>query len=278
MNNTELILNEDGSIYHLNLLPNDISETIILVGDPERVEKVSYHFESIEIKKHKREFITHTGTFKGKKLTVISTGIGISNIEIVMNELDALISIDFKTKQILQEKKSLNFIRIGTSGSLDEQILVDEFLISKQAIGFDGMMNFYPEYQFKTPFFEQFETSLTEKKLLPLLYDSKMNGELFIKFKDVQHLGITATLPGFYAPQGRSLRLKTLNPNFLEQLNSLGITNFEMETAAIYAFANLLGHRAISINAILANRKNGKFSKNPKETEKKLIEWVLERI
>jgi len=278
MNKSELILNQDGSIYHLNLLPNDVSQTIILVGDPERVSKVSNNFDSIELKKQKREFITHTGFLNQKRITVISTGIGVGNIDIVLNELDALFNIDFDSKTEKSTKTILNLIRIGTSGSLDLNIKVDDFVISKQAIGFDGMMNFYPEYESSNNWYENFRAEFPFKKILPMMYFSEANKDLMAFFKDIQHLGITGTLPGFYAPQGRKLRLKTLDDSFLDKLNSMGLTNFEMETAAIYAFSKLLGHKAISINAILANRSLGTFSENPKETENKLIKWSLERI
>lgn len=277
MNQTELILNPDKSIYHLNLLPEEVAQTIILVGDPDRVKKVSCHFDSIQIKKHKREFITHTGLLSNHRISVISTGIGISNIEIVMNELDALFSLDLESKIEKKIKPKLNFIRIGTSGALQKFIEVDDFLISKNAIGFDGIMNFYHGYK-SSQFLDIFKEKFPYPKLFPMMYDTSCSNKLLSYFLDVKHLGTTATLPGFYAPQGRELRLKSISKNLLSSLKKIGISNFEMETSAIYSFAKLMNHKAISINAILVNRTLKKFSSNPNLVEEKLILWSLERI
>ncbi|MCB9202775.1 MAG: nucleoside phosphorylase [Flavobacteriales bacterium] len=278
MNVSELILNENGSIYHLNLLPGDLAKTIILVGDPDRVPKVSTHFDEIILKKQKREFITHTGMLNEKKISVISTGIGVGNIDIVMNEADALFNLDFETNSPKKDKTQLNFIRIGTSGSLDESILADEFVVSKSAVGFDGLMHFYPEYKIENKWFDDFKHNFPYDIIRPFLYYSEADEKLVSYFSDAKHIKITGTLLGFYAPQGRKLRLSTIDENMLEKLNQLGISNFEMETSMIYAFSSLLGHKAVTVNAILANRKLESFSSNPKETEKKLIAWCIERI
>ena len=282
---SELILNPDGSIYHLNLLPSDISDTIITVGDPERVQSVSKYFDSIEVKKERREFHTHTGSYKGKRLTVLSTGIGTDNIDIVFNELDALANIDFKTRKVKECKTQLNFIRIGTSGAIQPDIPVDSFLLSSIAIGLEGLLHFYES--------EGIRNLNLEKKLVSSLkwegfgihpYAVNCNEELAHKMVSPQmQLGITATNSGFYGPQGRTLRITPRLKDFTKELSSFSfndspITNLEMETAGIYGLAKLHGHRAISLNAILANRITGEFSSNGFKTVDKLIRYTLDKL
>lgn len=275
---SELVLNEDGSVYHLNLLPEDIADKIILVGDPDRVPKVSQYFDKVEIKKNKREFYTHTGTLRGERISVMSTGIGTENIDIVMNELDALVNIDLKNKEIKTEHKTLELFRMGTCGSVNPDVQVDNMLVTQNVVGLDGLMHFYQDYHFENEFSKSFLERFPYDKIKPMLYFAEWAGDMADYYKDAKYHGNTATFPGFYAPQGRQLRLKALDDKFLETLNDLGITNFEMETSAIYAFSKLLGHKAITVNNVIANRRRGEFSSDHHASEKNLIEWVLERI
>lgn len=275
---SELILNEDGSVYHLNLSPDDISDKIILVGDPDRVPKVSAYFDKIEIKKNKREFHTHTGILRGERISVLSTGIGTENIDIVMNELDALVNIDLKKKEFKSQLTSLQLFRMGTCGSVNPDIQVDNMLVTQNVVGLDGLMNFYQDYQFENEFSKNFLKKFPYENIKAMLYFSESSKQLGDVFKDAKYHGNTATFPGFYAPQGRELRLKAVDDQFLETLNDLGISNFEMETSAIYSFSKLLGHKAITVNNVIANRRRGEFSKNHHQSEKNLIEWVLERV
>lgn len=275
---SELILNEDGSVYHLNLLPEDIADKIILVGDPDRVAKVSTYFDTVEIKKNKREFYTHTGTLRGERITVMSTGIGTENIDIVMNELDALVNIDLKNKEFKTEHKALELFRMGTCGSVNPDVQVDNMLVTQNVVGLDGLMHFYQDYSFENEFSRNFVERFPYEKIKPMLYFSDWAEEMGEYYKDAKYHGNTATFPGFYAPQGRQLRLKAVDDQFLETLNDLGVTNFEMETSAIYAFSKLLGHKAITVNNVVANRRRGEFSTDHHNSEKKLIEWVLDRI
>lgn len=275
---SELVLNDDGSVYHLNLLPEDIADKIILVGDPDRVPKVSKYFDKVEIKKNKREFYTHTGTLRGERISVMSTGIGTENIDIVMNELDALVNIDLKNKEFKSSYHSLSLFRMGTCGSVNPDIKVDNMLVTQNVVGLDGLMNFYQDYQFENDFSKKFLNHFPYEKVKSMLYFSEWSEELSSLYSDAAYHGNTATFPGFYAPQGRQLRLKSLDDKFLETLNELGITNFEMETSAIYAFSKLLGHKAITVNNVIANRRRGEFSADHHASEKNLIEWVLDRI
>lgn len=282
---SELILNPDGSIYHLNLLPEDIADTIIFVGDQDRVEKISKHFDTIEVKKQKREFNTHTGTYKGKRLSVISTGIGPDNIDIVVNELDALVNIDFKTRQVKPDLKQLNIVRVGTSGSLQSDIPVDSFVMSTHGLDFSGMLHFYDITNIVNPEIENAfikHTQWSSNKSRPVVVSCSES--LLKTFESViDHRGITATAGGFYGPQGRILRM-ALQDNDLNhkidsfQFNQYRITNLEMETAAIYGLSKLLGHHALSLNAIIANRANGTFSKDPKGAVERLIVEALNII
>ena len=275
---SELVLNLDGSVYHLNLLPEDLAEKIILVGDPDRVPKVSKYFDKIEIQKNKREFYTHTGTLRGERITVMSTGIGTENIDIVMNELDALVNIDLKEKEFKNEHKALQLFRLGTCGSVNPDVEVDNMLVTQNVVGLDGLLHFYQDYHFENEFSKNFLEKFPYQKIKPMLYFSDWAEDISGYYKDAKYHGNTATFPGFYAPQGRQLRLKALDDKFLETLNDLGITNFEMETSAIYGLAKLLGHKALTVNAVIANRRRGEFSADHHTSEKNMIEWVLERI
>jgi len=279
---TDLILNKDGSVYHLNLLPKHISDTIIAVGDPNRVYAVSQYFDEIEFEMNKREFITHVGRYKNKRITVISTGIGTDNIEIFFNELDALVNVDLKTRTIKTKKKKLNIIRIGTSGALQEDIPLGSHLVTDYAVGFDNLMNFYKLS------LSDFELSIgedIEKKLKLNFRPYVIAGSELLKEKMGAGMlrGNTVTCPGFYAPQGRVIRLPLQFPKLLDDANyyhkdDFWLTNFEMETSAYYAFARMLEHEAISINAVIANRIKNKFSKNPTKVVDALIKKVLDRV
>lgn len=280
---SELILHPDGSIYHLGLLPEDISDTIITVGDPERVKQISKYFDSIQVKKSYREFVTHTGLLGRKRLTVVSTGIGTDNIDIVLNELDALANIDLQNRTVKPKHTSLNIIRIGTSGSMQKEISVDTYLKSAYSIGIDGLMHFYKytPKQADLSLLESFQKHNATFDLNP--YISSADEGLMEAIGPEWLEGVTLTCPGFYAPQGRRLRYELKHDGYLDRIASwreghIRATNFEMETSAIYALSQLLGHKAISLNAIVANRPNGTFSKDPKQTVEKLIEQSLEFI
>ncbi|HCW09028.1 MAG TPA: phosphorylase [Cytophagales bacterium] len=279
---TDILLNADGSVYHLNLLPKHISETVIAVGDPSRVSMVSQFFDDIEFEINNREFITHVGKFKGKKITVISTGIGTDNVEIFFSELDALVNIDLKTREPKPDKKKLKIIRIGTSGALQEDIALGSYLVSDYAVGLDNLMNFYD-----LPMTEEeagIGKDLQKKTGLPFMPYVVRGSESLreqIGFDLVK--GNTVTTPGFYAPQGRTLRAKTRFSNLLDDLNTFNkgdfrLTNFEMETSCYYAMARLLGHEALSVNAILANRIKKEFAKDHHRIVENLIEIILNRI
>jgi uridine phosphorylase len=279
---TDLILNKDGSVYHLNLLPKHISDTVIAVGDPSRVYMISQLFDEVEFEMNKREFITHVGRYNEKKITVISTGIGTDNIEIFFTELDALVNIDLKTREPRAKRKKLKVIRIGTSGALQEDIAVGSHLVSDYAVGFDNLMNFYD-----LPM-DDFETGLAhdiQKKIgLPFMpYVARGSESLRKQLAFDMQVGNTVTCPGFYAPQGRELRVPIRFPKLLEDLNyyhkgDFWLTNFEMETAAYYAMGRLLGHEVLSVNAIIANRMKNKFSKDHTKVVESLIEKVIDRI
>jgi uridine phosphorylase len=281
---SELILNPDGSIYHLNIKPQQLAETVITVGDPDRVEKVTAHFDEIEFSQRKREFHIQTGYFKEKRITVVSTGIGTDNIDIVLNELDALANIDFETREVKKKHTSLKIIRLGTTGSLQENVPIGSILISKAAIGFDGLAHFYKFQQQSASALGKFIQDLdyAEEKSRP--YFSEADQGLLDQFNaDEVNVGITATNPGFYAPQGRQLRGKVSDPDFIQRLSTVNfngnqISNLEMETAGIYFLSNLLGHQALSINAVLANRLTGGFSKKPQAITTKMIKWTLEKL
>jgi len=278
---SELIINPDGSVYHLNIKPNQVASTIIVVGDQDRVSKVTKHFDAIEFSIQSREFKTETGSYKGKRITVISTGIGTDNIDIVMNELDALVNIDFETRTIKDEITTLDIIRIGTSGAINKNIPIDSFLISEYSIGLDGMIHAYKsDHLFEKEIADSFilETDWNLKRGTP--YVIKGSTSLIHKLNsDKTLLGFTATSNGFYGPQGRVLRIPLDDSSSNSKISKfkysgLSITNFEMETAAIYTFAKLLGHNATSMNAIIANRALGTFSTNHNHTIEKLISYT----
>jgi uridine phosphorylase len=285
---SELILNADGSIYHLHLQPEQIANTIITVGDPERVERVSKYFDRVEYKVHKREFFTHTGYIGNKRLTVISTGIGTDNIDIVFNELDALVNVDFENRTVKENLQSLNIIRIGTSGTMRAEIPVDSFLISDFAIGMDGLLNFYDKKltEREENLLELTRNCLAEKISIIGIQPTvaQASSQLLSNFSNKGwHRGITVTATGFYAPQNRKIRAQSSVSNLFElfddfEFEGLKVTNLEMETAGIYGLSNILGHKAISLNAILANRRTGIFSSNPDLIVDKLIRESLEII
>lgn len=282
---SELILNTDGSIYHLHLRPEDIAETIIVVGDQDRVSAVSKHFDKIDFKMQNREFVTHTGHIGNKRLTALSTGIGTDNIDIVLNELDALVNIDLKERVAKEKHTSLNIIRIGTSGSLQPDIPVDSFLLSTHGLGFDGLMNYYNVEQSEEnrKLVDAFmaHTNWNKELARPSLFNG--SEKLIAKLEQGMFKGITATAPGFYAPQGRELRLKATMQGLNEKLtlfnhNGNRITNFEMETSALFGLGHALGHECATVCAIIANRIEKQYSKDYKKTVEKLIATVLERI
>ncbi|MFD2550826.1 nucleoside phosphorylase [Bizionia sediminis] len=282
---SELILNPDGSVYHLNLKPENIANTILFVGDQGRVEKITKHFDTIEFKTQKREFKTQTGTYKGKRLTVISTGIGPDNIDIVMNELDALVNIDLETRKAKPVQTALNIIRVGTSGSLQADIPVDSFVMGSHGLDLTGLLHFYQIDQFTHPEIEDAFKSHTQwysRKADPLIISN--SSFLEKHFASAQtFIGITGTAIGFYGPQGRVLRLPVQNPELNHKMDTFNfkgmrITNLEMETSAIYGLSKLLGHHALSLNAIIANRANGTFSKNPHAAIENLIQYTLQKV
>jgi len=282
---SELILNPDGSIYHIKLRPEHIAKNIIVVGDPGRVERISRHFDKIEFKIQNREFITHTGTYKGEPITALATGIGTDNIDIVINELDAIVNIDLEKRTIKENHTCLNIVRLGTSGALQPHIPVDSAVISSHGLGLDGMLNYYGNTD-KVFVHELSEAFIKHTQWLDTLaypYVVKGSDYLINKIDNGYHKGITATSPGFYGPQGRILRLNTAIPNLNEKLESFShnghcITNFEMETSALYGLAAMLGHNAVTVCAIIANRTIKQFSKDYKKTVDVLIEQVLNNL
>ena len=282
---SELILNSRGAVYHLDLKADELAENIITVGDPDRVKEISKHFNKIEVQRRHREFVTHTGYVGKKRISIISTGIGPDNIDIVLNELDALVNIDFETRTINEELKHLNIIRIGTSGSLQADVPIDSFVASTHGLGIDNLMNFYVH-----------ETNEEEKQLLHLFvtqtqlhngfgnpYISAASMHLLKYFVEGYHQGITVTCPGFYGPQGRVLRLGIANPQLIDRLTSFQfgeyrITNFEMETSAIYGLGKALNHHCLSLSAIIANRIHKNFSKDSISLMNQLIKKSLKII
>jgi uridine phosphorylase len=282
---SELILNPDGSIYHLNLKPEHIADTVIFVGDQNRVPRISKHFDNIEFDLQKREFRTITGTYKGKRITVISTGIGPDNIDIVLNEIDALVNIDLENRTIKHEHRQLDIIRIGTSGSLQNDIPVDSFVMGKYGLGLDGLLHSYEaDHIFEKEIEDAFikHTQWNQNKARP--YIVKGSDVLAIKLHSEQvFIGFTVTAPGFYGPQGRVLRIPLQDAGLNKKLDSFSFdgvraTNLEMETSAIYGLARLLGHNALSMNAIIANRANGTFSSDPYKAVENLIAYTLGKL
>ncbi len=282
---SELIITDRGAIYHLNLRPEELAPTVILVGDPDRVKKVSKHFDKIEHQLQHREFITHTGYIGNKRLSVLSTGIGPDNIDIALNELDALVNIDFETREVKAQAGSLNIVRFGTSGALQADIPVDSFVASSHGLGLDNLLNYYAytkteeENELANAFIEQ--TELDTAITIP--YISKGSETLLNKFPAEYFKGITVTCPGFYGPQGRILRLPVAAPGLINKLTHFRhgnhrITNFEMETSAIFGLGKLLGHHCMSINTIVANRVLQQFSKDSDAAVEKMIKTTLKHL
>ena len=282
---SELIINQRGAIYHLDVMPDELATTIITVGDPGRVPQVSKHFDRVEVERQHREFITHTGFIGSKRISVVLTGIGPDNIDIVMNELDALANIDFATRTIKPQLTSLQIFRLGTSGSLQKDIPVDSFVAGTHGLGIDNLLHFYrydnneEERQLLSQFMSH--TGMGDAASQP--YISSASASLLKHFAQPCHHGITVTCPGFYGPQGRVLRLGLSHPDLVDQLSSFRfgnhfISNFEMETSAIYGLGKLLGHQCLSINVIVANRVAKTFTKDGVATVENLIQHTLHII
>ena len=279
---SELIINSRGAIYHLNLRPEELAPTIFTVGDPDRVSAVSRHFDSIEYKVHHREFVSHTGYIGKKRVTVVSTGIGTDNIDIVLNELDALVNIDLTTRTVKPQLTPLTIIRMGTSGSLQKDIPVDSFVASTHGLGIDNLLNFYrhDNTEEDNSLLQSFTTQTQLHHRLAHPYISTSSPTLLKHFVDGFHQGITVTCPGFYGPQGRVLRLGLNQPELIDRLTSFSygpyrITNFEMETSGIYGLGRLLGHHCLSLSAIVANRISRTISPDGSKTVEKLITDTL---
>jgi uridine phosphorylase len=282
---SELIINNRGAVYHLNCRPEEIADTIITVGDPDRVKEVSKHFDKIEYKNQHREFITHTGYVGKKRISVTSTGIGPDNIDIVLNELDALVNINLETRTVKPNLTSLQIVRVGTSGSLQKEIPVDSFVASTHGLGLDNLMHFY-----------KFENNAEDNQLLQAFnthaqlhqtnitpYINGASAKLLKTFVEGIHHGITVTCPGFYGPQGRVLRMGLSHPNLIDLLTSFHfgnyrISNFEMETSALYGMSKVLGHHCLSLSAIVANRISKEFSKDGNAAVENLIKITLEKL
>jgi len=282
---SELIINNRGAVYHLDCRPEEIASTVITVGDPDRVKAVSKYFDSIEYKNQHREFISHTGYVGKKRITCVSTGIGPDNIDIVLNEMDALVNIDFETRLIKDKLTSLNIIRLGTSGSLQKEIAVDSFVASTHGLGLDNLIHFYrvqhnsEEKELLQAF--NTHTQLGSGNLSP--YINMASASLLKHFTQNYHQGITVTCPGFFGPQGRVLRIGLAYPNLIDNLTSFSwgnhrITNFEMETSAIYALSAALGHQCMSLSVIVANRIQKEFSKEGNFAVEHLIKRSLEAM
>ncbi len=282
---SELILNERGAIYHVNCRPEEIATTIITVGDPDRVKEVSKYFDKIEFKNNHREFITHTGYIGKKRLSVTSTGIGPDNIDIVLNELDALVNIDFETRSIKEKLTALNIIRVGTSGSLQKEIPVDSFVASTHGLGIDNLLHFYLQSnnEEEKQILHAFNTHTQVHQTSSAPYITGASMALLKEFVSNFHQGITVTCPGFYGPQGRVLRMGLANPQLIDRLTNFRfgqhrISNFEMETSAIYGMGKILGHHCLSLSAIVANRISKEFSKNGDNAVENLIKQTLHII
>jgi uridine phosphorylase len=282
---SELILNPDGSVYHINLKPGEIAQDIIFVGDQNRVEKITKHFDSIEFSTQKREFKTQTGIYKGKRITVMSTGIGPDNIDIVMNELDALVNVDLETRTVKKELTSLNIIRIGTSGSLQADIPCDSIVMSQYGLGLDNMLRSYlidefSEIEIEDAFIQQ--TNWDMRKGRPYVITGSKSLEKRFE-SDTIFKGFTGTAGGFYGPQGRVIRLGIQDPELNSKMdrfnyNGIKMTNLEMETGAIYGLGKLMGHNCLSLNAIIANRATGTFSEDPYKAVDELIIYTLNKL
>ena len=281
---SELIINDRGAIYHVNCRPEEIANTIITVGDPDRISSITQHFDRIELKKGKREFLTQTGYIGSKRITVVSTGIGTDNIDIVLNELDALVNIDFESREVKPQLTGLDIIRIGTSGAIQEDLPMGTILASSFGLGLDTLMNYYVHEvpAAEQELFEQIKAHLSDAvSVHPYL--TAADPYLLGHIGEDMEKGITVTAPGFYAPQGRIVRAQNSVPDLIQKLNtfrhgSYRLTNLEMETAGIYALAKILGHRALSVNAILASRVNFQFSTEPNKIVDRAIQLVLQQL
>lgn len=283
---SELVLNPDGSVYHLKIKPENLADNVILVGDPGRVKMISDYFDNIEFMGQNREIVTHTGTYNGKRITVLSTGMGTDNIDIVLNELDALVNINLETRTINPEKKSLKIIRIGTSGGLQPDLPINSFVVSNYGLGFDGLIHYYANNSpvIESELIHSFEKYFDWKGPLPKPYCIAASSELVELFKgDNFFNGITATASGFYGPQGRKLRLDLAFPDFNQKLKGFTykdykILNFEMETSALYALGKMLGHKTLTVCVAIANRENKVYAKNYKDAMAELIKLLLTKI
>ena len=282
---SELIINNRGAVYHLNLRPEELATTVITVGDPDRVKEVSKHFDKVEYSLQHREFISHTGYIGSKRITVLSTGIGPDNIDIVMNELDALVNIDLENRVVKSELTQLTIIRVGTSGSLQADIPVDSFVTSTHGLGLDNLLNYYQHSnnEEERALIQQFVSHTQMEAGFSQPYICSASTAVMKHFVEGFHQGITVTCPGFYGPQGRVLRLGLTNPHLIDRLTQFyygnhRITNFEMETSAIYGLGRLLGHQCLSLNAIVANRISKTFSKDGNAAVENLIQKALSII
>ncbi|HOY38856.1 MAG TPA: nucleoside phosphorylase [Bacteroidales bacterium] len=282
---SELILNTDGTIFHLHLLPHQIADDILLVGDQGRVDMISKHFEKLETRVQNREFVTQTGVYNGKRITVISTGIGTDNIDIVVNELDALVNIDMQSRTEKPEKKSLNFIRIGTSGGMQPYLNAGDFLVSDTAIGFDGLLNFYHDSQrvCRSDYEESLISYLNYHTALPRPYVVDADKTMIDMLGEGLHHGVTISAPGFYGPQGRELRLGLVDPDINSKISAYRfgkekITNYEMESSAIFGLSKMLGHKAVTVCVIIASRFNKTALPDYKPKVEELVQLVLDRI
>jgi len=282
---TELIINPDGSIFHLAIRPEQLAHRVLLVGDPGRVKQISRHFSHLETEVQNREFFTHTGTYNGKRVTALSTGIGTDNIDIVLNELDALVNIDFASRTEKQARTALNLVRLGTCGALQEEIPVDSFVVSSHGLGFDGLLHFYRSQEVRDL---QMEEDFIQQCLWPSdcnrPYAVAADSSLLTLLGPLGSVGITATANGFYGPQGREIRLPLRLPQLNEKLTDfrgaggLKICNFEMETSALFGLSALLEHKAATVCAVIGNRVRKEFSKNYKPVVDNLIEQVLHHL
>lgn len=282
---SQLIVSPEGKIYHLNIRPENIADTIILVGDPQRVPKISKYFDKIEFKNQNREIDTHTGYFNGKHLSVISTGMGTDNIDIVLNEIDALANIDLQKRVVKEKHTALNIVRLGTSGAVQEDVKVDSFAVSKYGFGLDGLLRYYDasESVCETEMLNEFYKQTDWPKDLSKPYFVKCSENLFNKIGDDMVKGITATASGFYGPQGRTLRLLLKYPDLIYKIGTYNfegerVINFEMETSALYGLGKMLGHNVLTVCAVIANRITEEYSKDYQKTIGSLIEVVLERL
>jgi len=283
---SELIINPDGSIFHLHLKPGEIAENVILVGDPGRVDMIASFFDEIDVRRSNREFVSCTGWYNNKRISVVATGIGTDNIDIVLNELDALVNVDFETRTVKAQLTQLNFVRIGTSGSLQQDIPVDTWLLSEKAIGFDGLLNFYANRNdvADAGFEQTFKEALDWNPQLTAPYVMDAGDELIKKLDGPQVVkGVTISAPGFYGPQGRVIRLGLVDANINDKINAFRynghqVTNYEMECSAIYGLSALMGHRAATVCVIIANRLAGTYSKDYKSVVKELVKYVLKQL